>query len=204
MLRGLHNVRPLLQTALLLALVGCAQQARVTSSVEWHTYKSQIEQLNDWRASGKIGLRSANHAQSGRFHWQQNGSHTRIVLSGPLGLQATEITSDGLQLTVRQGDDVRHSDISSPAAIMHSTGWDLPLQALPYWLRGLPDPRLPTDTLVLDDQGHFPQQLRQNDWIVHFEDFKEFDGLALPARLKIERDDTSVRIIISQWQTGKQ
>jgi outer membrane biogenesis lipoprotein LolB len=54
--------------------------------------------------------------------------------------------------------------------------------------------------LTLDEAQQLPQQLRQQDWTVQYEDFGEFEGLRLPTRLRVHRGDTSARIILRSWQ----
>jgi outer membrane biogenesis lipoprotein LolB len=42
--------------------------------------------------------------------------------------------------------------------------------------------------------------LRQDDWDIRYEAYARFGELTLPTRLHLQRDTTSVRLIIRQWQ----
>ena len=79
-----------------------------------------------------------------------------------------------------------------------STGWDLPLQALPDWLKGLPAPGLDVEESVLE--GNLLRQLLQGGWQVLFQSYGVFGDYTLPTRLSIERGDTSAKVILRQWQ----
>jgi outer membrane lipoprotein LolB len=115
---------------------------------------------------------------------------------------ATTIHSDGQTLEIHQGDEHRTIDISNPDAIVLNTGWDLPLQALSYWLKGIPAPDSKVQRLEPDPQTELLKSLWQDDWEVNYQRYKQFQGFTLPARLQVQRDKTRAKIIISDWQTS--
>jgi outer membrane lipoprotein LolB len=196
MFRGLYLALPVL-----LLLAGCAgQDTRDTGSLSWLEHRGGIQQLSHWTARGKLALRSSERAEAATILWQQQGLSTRLHLSGPMGVSTTTITSDGQQMEVRQGEESRTFDISTPNAITLNTGWDLPLQALPYWLKGIPSPDSPVQRLELDPDRDLLRKLQQDDWEIHYEQYEQFKNLTLPTRLRIQRGATSVRMIIRQWQ----
>ena len=145
-------------------------------------------------------LRSAQGADSASLMWQQHGDNTDLLLSGPIGLGATRIHSDGKHLDINRGGELQRIDISSPDAIARATGWDLPLAALRHWLKGAPAPDLAIQSLDLDPKQGLLLHLRQADWDIHYQHYREFDGLRLPTRLHIKRGSTEARILIAQWQ----
>lgn len=197
MFRGLYLSLPVL-----LILAGCAaQDTRQTGSLSWQEHRGHIQELNHWAARGKLALRSSNRAEAASFLWQQQDQSTQLHLSGPMGVGATTITSDGLQMEVRQGEERRTFDISTPNAIALNTGWDLPLRALPFWLKGIPTPDTPVQLLELDPDSNLLRKLQQDDWEIHYEQYQQFNNLTLPSRLRIQRGATSARMIIHNWQT---
>ena len=147
-------------------------------------------------------MRDPERAESAILDWHQDGAKTRIQLRGPLGVGATRIVSDGRQLEIQRDGEVRVIDISSRDQVRLHTGWDLPLGALPYWLRGLPDPSLEVEALQLDAAGTLPRELSQAGWRVSYEDFADAGGLPLPSRLRIERGATRAIVVIRRWRTG--
>lgn len=154
--------------------------------------------LDHFRAEGKLALRSPEQSESASFHWIQRGERVRIELSGPLGVNATTISSDGRELEILRGEERSRWDVSDPAALTRGTGWYLPVSALPYWLRGIPDPQLAVDQLTLADQRL--SLLRQAGWEISVERYAGFGGLSLPTRLQIRRADSLVRLVIRHWQ----
>ncbi len=190
----------LLPLSLLLWLAACATGPAPVAEYPWQQRSQQLANLESWTARGKIAVRSGQQSESASLDWQQHGSHTRLQLAGPMGLQATEIRSDGHELLIQRGDELTRLDISTPDAVRLHTGWDLPLKALPYWLKGLPAPAPRATTVEVVDE--LLQQLEQDGWIVRYQHYQQFDDYLLPTRLSIERGDTRARLVIQDWRPG--
>lgn len=184
-----------------LLLAGCAgPTVRAPGDISWADHRSELQLLTHWTIEGKLALRTAEQAESASMRWLQEGASTELSLSGPMGINATTIHSDGRLLEIRQGDQSSHWDLSDPALLARETGWDLPLQALPYWLKGLPSPDLTVQSLELNPEKSLLQSLQQDHWLVLYEDYDTFGRYRMPTRLHIRRADTSVRVIIRDWQ----
>lgn len=191
---------PLLLLALLVA--GCATPPSTTGvDTPWTQRARQLEQLDHWQAQGKLALRNGEQAESANLLWQQTGTVADLQLSGPLGMAATRIHSDGRVLAIQRGEERQVLDISTPRAVRLNTGWDLPLASLPYWMKGLPHPGAEADTMEVEQ--HLLRSLEQNGWQVQFETYGTFGEFTLPTRLRVERGDTSARLVIRHWQPGQ-
>lgn len=199
MLTGRH----LTLCLLLLLVAGCAGlDQREPTSANWKEHSRHLAMLQYWTANGKLAVRTTDASESASMVWQQRDQDTHLQLSGPLGVGATTIDSDGRQLNLRQGDEHRSLDISTPDAILLNTGWDLPLLALTHWLKGLPSPDFKVQKLELDPQTGLPQSLQQDDWEVRYEKYGQFQEFTLPTRLQIHHGATRVKVVISHWQTS--
>ena len=168
----------------------------------WPEHSARLEAVDAWTAIGKLALRSESASETATLVWRQAGGETRVRLSGPLGVGATSIRSDGQVLDIRRGDERRVIDISTPSAIERNTGWDLPLQALPYWLRGLPAPGTDVESLRFDPATGLVRQLRQRGWRVDYDDYRRCQDLSLPTRVSIKKGHTRARVVIREWQCG--
>lgn len=183
----------------LLVLSGCAGQSQqVPGEESWQAREAQLARLDHWTASGKIALRTAEQAESASLLWQQMGEATHLRLSGPLGVSATTVDSDGHQLEVRQGDDYSRWNLDDPN-LAQPGGWDLPLRSMHYWLKGIPDPDLAVESLQLDEPGQLPQLLQQQGWTVEYQQFSRFDDYRLPTKLRVFRGETQARILLRNW-----
>lgn len=182
----------------LLVLSACATAPPTAPPADWVVHRDQVLALDHFRAEGKLALRSPEQSESASFLWYQQGERVRIELSGPLGVSATTLLSDGHQLEILRDDERSRWDISDPLGLTGETSWYLPVAALPYWLRGIPAPQLPVDELALD--GGRLSLLRQSGWEISVERYGNFDHLALPTRLQIRGEDSQVRLMIRHWQ----
>jgi outer membrane lipoprotein LolB len=195
--------RNALSLAWVLMLAACAGPVqRPTEPADWTAHSAQLARLADWTASGKLALRTEERSDSANIVWRQRDRNSHLNLSGPMGVNATEVRSDGERIEITQGEERRSFDISSPEAIRRNTGWELPLQSLPYWLKGLPSPHLDVQSLQLDPQRGLLRDLRQDNWQIHYQEYDDFGQYTLPTRLRIERGATAVRILLREWQAG--
>lgn len=184
---------------LLLFLTACAGMPKTEPTPgTWKAQQERIEAISYFTASGKIALRTTGQAESASLTWQQLGKSSHLRLSGPMGLSATTVESNGKQVVIRQGDETRSWDIDDPQ-LQYVQGWNLPLGALQYWLKGVPSPILELELLQLDPAGELPQSLQQQGWRVEYQEFASFEGYILPTRLELSREETSARIILRSW-----
>lgn len=192
-------LRQLVIPCAMLLLAACATQPGPEQYGEtWQQHQATLSGLTHWTASGKIALRNEDRSESGNMNWRQHDLASELTLSGPMGLSTTTVRSDGQLLVINDGQQSRQYDLSSTEAIAAQTGWDLPVQALHYWLKGMPAPEIAIQTLELD--GGRIKRLQQSDWIITVERYQQFEQWVLPTKLLIERDDTRARIIIRQWR----
>ena len=185
--------------AVSLLLSACAGlPTQYASDLDWSDRVAQLNALKTWRASGKLAIRTQEQSESVNLQWQQDNHTTHIVLSGPLGIGATSIESDMQQLSVTRDGHTEHYDISSARAARDAFGLDLPLQALPYWIMGLPAPGLQSNNDPLIERGLLRRQ-EQLGWTITYESYGQFGHYTLPTRLKIERQSTRARLILRNW-----
>ncbi|MFT5711537.1 MAG: outer membrane lipoprotein LolB [Halioglobus sp.] len=181
-----------------LLVTSCADISKQPpSAASWNQRVEQLSALTRWSASGKLAIRTEVQSQSASLDWQQDGHSTHILLTGPLGLGATAIDSDRNTLQVSRDGSTKIFDISSAVASEATIGWDLPLQQLPFWIRGLPSPETPIEGQVFHQ--NLLRQFQQEGWTITCENYSLFDHFTLPTRVTVERSNTRARIIIRNW-----
>ena len=186
-----------------LVLTACASQPpAIETSTDWATHRAQLEATTFWTLQGKLALRSDERSETASLAWTQAGERADLRMSGPLGAGATRVTSDGQVLRVARDGRSDLYDISSPEAITRSTGFNLPIKALPHWVKGVPAPAPAASDLILE-RGQL-QSFEQAGWRVSYADYRNIDGLALPSRVTLENADTRARLIVSRWTLDAQ
>ncbi|MEH6568256.1 MAG: lipoprotein insertase outer membrane protein LolB [Halioglobus sp.] len=185
---------------MVLVMTGCSTQPNQTSADEdWKERSAKLQRLEVWHADGKVALRKADHSESVSLSWTQRNNHTDLNLSGPLGLGATKISSDGKTLEINKAGTSSSYDISSPEMIAKETGWDLPLQALQHWLKGVPAPS--GNIQKLEVEKGLLKTLEQFGWTITYQNYGQFGPYTLPTNLQIERSNSRARLIVRNWKT---
>ncbi len=151
---------------------------------------------NDWRFTGKAGIRQGNSADSANIDWHQQESAYEVRLSGPLGQGGAVISGDprGVELQVSGEEETFRG--STPEEVMYQAlGWYLPVSQARYWVQGLPDPAYPS--VALTDANGFEQL----GWRIEIQRFTQVNpDLTLPGKLELSYKDLRVRLVIRDWQ----
>ena len=177
-------------------LVGCATESRVIGTGDWQTHQQQLTALVDWRASGRVALSSPGRSESARLTWIQQAQDIELTLSGPVGIkQATLSRRDGTLVLMRNGRRETLEDVD--AALAAEFGWTLPLNHLPWWLRGLPAPNIEPSEVVLD-RGLL-KTLHQDGWQLEYLEYQNVNGRQLPRSLRFRRDQLQGKLLLKQW-----
>lgn len=183
-------------------LAGCASKLDqgVQNEVNWSSHRNTVLTIQHWSAAGKVGARQGEESTSFNLIWDQSNSDYDIRLFGPLGQGAVKIIGDDTQATLYEGNnETTASDLETLIAENHSI--QLPLNALQYWVRGVPEPYQPA-TIALGAQGLIAE-LNQFGWVVRYTDY-ETTNPPMPRKFSLTRGDTAVKIIIKTWEIEQQ
>jgi len=154
----------------------------------------------DWSFQGRVAISRGGNGGSGRVDWQQHGRDYAIQLSAPVTRQSWRLSGEGatgrallegVEGGPRGGDDPQQ-------LLREATGWDIPIEGLPAWVRGLVDEGQPD--LRLDAQAR-PAAMGQQGWQIEYLDwFAPEEGRpALPRRVEARNGQAKVRLIVDQW-----
>lgn len=189
-------MRALATLTLGLLLTACSTTTP-PADIAWQQQREQLLGLTQWRANGKVALRSSRGADSASMLWRQQHANSDIRLSGPLGVGATRIQLDAEQIRVTRNGHSEHYSVQQATQLFGELDVALPVAALPYWLRGLPHPATPAQRTLID--GGLLRELEQDDWLVEYERFAVFEHHNLPTRLRLTQGDYQARFVIKRW-----
>lgn len=150
-----------------------------------------------WGFRGRLSMNDGEDGGSGRLHWQTEGKSSQLDFRGTLGKGAwrlslapgsAELTrSDGSQLT---GDSVQ-------ALLRSEWGWEVPVEDLVYWVRGLRAPG-PVEGIDFDDAGRITR-LSQSGWDIEFERYRDVSGRQLPGKIKAVSGQLTIKLVPARW-----
>jgi outer membrane lipoprotein LolB len=161
----------------------------------------------DWSLAGRVALTNGERGGSGRIDWRQDGEVAAVALSAPVTRQSWRLRDgpdgaviEGLEGGPRHGPDAGR-------LLLESTGWDIPVEALPAWLRGLRAEGAPA-RMVFGEDGRLAV-LEQSGWRITFDRWglpagaaAGVDGPAMPHRIEATRGAARVRLLVDAWGDG--
>lgn len=207
-----RHSRSLVALALAVAISGCATisqeplPAGLTEQppADWADRQASLQGFSQWQLEGKLAVRQPDESASAVINqWIQDNEHYQLALSSSfLGMGSTRLEgSPGfIQLELPDGETYSSSD---PQGLIYAaTGWELPIDALVWWVRGLPAPE--GDFRMAFDADGALAQLEQKGWTIRYERWRAFveNQPALPARLTARKGEKLVRLVVSDWQAG--
>lgn len=154
--------------------------------------------VHDWALQGRVAFRLPDESGSFRLRWEQRGAGYRLNAEGPLGAGGARIAGDDAKVVVEARGERREYQAAPEAVLAAVLGYPLPVRALRFWALGLPDPTAgPALWRVQSGQ----RVLEQAGWTVRYEAMDHAAGaVPLPSRLRLERDGSSVRLLIERWE----
>ena len=189
------GTRPLLRLSLLLllplALAACQMRPPAPDFTLEHP-----EALRHWDISGRLAYRTASDGGSASLEWRQRAQGGQIHFSGPLGFGSAELHWNDHIATLDNGREQRSA--RSPAELAwYLTGMMIPVDALHFWVRGLPWPWA-HGTPTYDDTGQLIA-LEQLGWSLAFDRYGPVAGLQLPHRVRAQHGEERFTLVVQRW-----
>ena len=189
--------------ALLLAACGSTSVRTPGALSPEALYESRLESLEAtaaWSLEGRLALSSEDDGGSGKFHWEDRDGAIRMSFHGALGRGAWELEADSRSAELRLADGNSYRAGSVVELVHAQLGWKIPVDALAWWVRGLIAPGDSAEH-ELDEKGRLIA-LRQQDWTVEFERYREVGEVDLPARMTARQADRMVKLAVRHWSLG--
>ncbi len=188
-LRCLQRSALIVAVLLLSACAGLGQRPvqRIATPLETERFE-----LN-----ARINLRVVDETFPGRVWWRHDASRDELAFSSPIGTSVARMRQDaqGAWLITANGERHDARDLRSLAADV--LNWDLPIEALPYWVRGLAWPG--TDAEVERDASGRVQLLRQAGWTISYLGWDAAGVAGLPSKLDVSGERMRIRLAIERW-----
>ena len=157
---------------------------------------SSAEQLQRWTLNGRLGYQTPQDGGNASLEWQQEDDHGSIHFSGPMGFGSARLDWNDSQATLDTGRD--QATAGSPAELAwHLTGLWLPVDALYYWVRGLPWPD--ARATAQHDTDNQLETLEQLGWSLRFDRYQPVAGLSLPHRIRARHGEDRFTLVVQRW-----
>lgn len=185
-----------------LLLAGCATTPVPDVVTASHTDFPAASMLPaNWQLQGRISLTQGESGWHAGVDWDEQVDGFQLRVSGPLGQGGFLLTGDGAGVLLRDAGQQVFTAPNADTLLAEVTGWQLPVEGLRYWVRGIPDPGS-SFKAVMGADGRLAQ-LSQSGWTIRYTRYQPVGELFWPARLGLVRDDVSVRLVIDRWGFGQ-
>lgn len=198
------NFRPLFVSIFIIWLAGCSTLQRQNDAdipVNTSEREQQLAAMQQFSLQASIGVKTPAESISGNLRWQQqNNTAYSARLSNFIGISLFELTQDssGSEILLK-GERYRAVDTST--LLLQLSGWSMPLQDMPLWLRGLPGSN--GRDVQRDELGRIVSfNLTDSTGIIWQLEYQRFfsDNLALPKRILLSSSDSQITVVIRSWQ----
>ncbi len=182
-----------------LALSAC-QTVRVPPApiTAWHVRRPLLQSLDRFRLTGRVAVAVGHRGFNADILWIQNGTRTRMTLSGPLGADAAQVSDDDGHLAVITSRGRHLGNAAAHALLERQLGFDPPLASLRYWILGVPDPTLPAHVSI--DKAQRLVSLSQAGWSIVYHAYQPVGADWLPRLLTVRRADVRLRMVADTWR----
>lgn len=208
------RIKHALSLALIVFLAGCQTLPR--QSTESHVEWLQDEALftlplgdhakqSGWQFSGKVAIRSPEVNESANIVWRFADQANSVRMFGPLGAGAIRLDFDryGVQLSDSKG--LLHRGNNAEELLTKIIGWPIPIDALNFWLFGLPNPE--QAYAYQTDEAGSVTMIKQAGWNISYAAHQAYpprEGLLarkLTAQKQLPNNQfLTVKIVTKDWQ----
>lgn len=188
---------------LIILVSGCATRPKAPEGrVNLPAQLTKIDAIKHWNINGKLALKEPQKSVSANLRWQVDEPLFTFRLSNFLGVTLVDM-EQGVDEARLEANDEIYTDPSATALLYQTTGWDIPLEQLLSWVKGVPRA---SDTYTLNDNGLLKQLqpgCRQcAGWQVDYTQYGQVEDMFLPHNIKLTntaKPEQWIKIRISQW-----
>ncbi|MDX1915722.1 MAG: lipoprotein insertase outer membrane protein LolB [Methylophilus sp.] len=201
MLQACHRLFSIIGLLITLMLAGCATQPAPKPSSSPTLQLQHLEALShltEYTIKGRLGVNANGKGYSGSIEWHHQPQHDEIDIYTPFGSKIANITKDS-QTVVLTDAEMRSVSAQDTETLTEKTlGWRLPLNGLSDWAIGKPSPSS-IEASSWDESGRLTS-LAQEGWQISYEEYTDQQGIALPSKITLKNDKSSVKLLIKEWQ----
>ncbi|MFT5675323.1 MAG: outer membrane lipoprotein LolB [Paraglaciecola sp.] len=192
--------------SILVSLSACVTGPSTPADINSAEHQKKLASVQNWRIEGRLAYKSPDEKRSASLNWRQNVQHYQLNLSTVFGTSLLEMKGEPNHV-VLEADDKQYQDTDPTRLIWRTTGWRIPLNHFPHWIKGQTSD---TDRTLYSPEGWVQQIQSQcfacKDWLINYDKYKlvnglEIDALWLPHKIVLVNATTNSQIIIrvNKW-----
>jgi outer membrane lipoprotein LolB len=191
-----HQIIFLVGAILTIQLSGCAS---VTHQIADQPPEESptLAELDNWKITGKLAIRTPQKAQSINLIWQQQGINYTVKLNGPMGFGAATIDGNQQQATIKHGSKILTGNPDQLG--LELLGVPLSADTMSCWIKGLASPNHAKASNTAIQEDGLISSLQQNGWQLQFYDYQAKGKYMMPKKISGRRGELSFKLVVKQW-----
>jgi outer membrane lipoprotein LolB len=174
-------LRPALASAVVLLVAACAALPKPSAPPSEGAFELR----------GRVAVRYGSDGASGNIAWRHSTDADDLLITSFLGQGVARIHRSGGEVQL-DAEGRTHRAPDAETLTERVLGWRLPLEGLPDWVQGRPEPG---GIAQVRREGERIVGFVQDDWTI---EYQAFEG-ARPSRLRLTRPNLEIRLIVDQW-----
>lgn len=186
-----------------LLLNGCAswQQPKVAEiPFPAQERQQQLAALTQFELNAALNVKAPGDSVSGSLNWVQQREFYTADLNSFIGMNIFKLQTSAEGALVQVSGE-SHQAQSAAALLNYLSGWSLPIEEMPLWLKGMTGTS--SSDLRFDPMGRLVSfsllDSQNRRWQVTYSKFFP-DRLSLPKQINLESSDTKLKLVIRQWK----
>jgi len=163
----------------------------------YESRSDQVASFSNWNMVGRLAVSNSDDGGSGHFSWRKSSGDSQMDFHGALGRGAWRLLADAGGAELELADGTIHRADSIDDLVRLRLGWEIPVDNLSWWVRGLVAPGGFEDRMI-DDKGNL-SELVQDGWTIAYGRYDSVDGISLPLKLTASHADWKVKLAIRDW-----
>lgn len=190
---------------LVLVLAGCAELQLFTplqqaETSDWELHRAALTNLQRWSITGRLAIQSGQEGWNATLHWDQDNENYTLRLIAPLGQGTYQLYGDNHVVSLLTAENKVFRADNPETLLQQNLGWSVPVGGLKYWIKGIPDPGVNMENLVVNEDGRMTD-LQQSGWRISIIRYSDFNGTQLPSKLFMQNDHFKLRLVVQDWKT---
>ncbi len=169
----------------------------------WLKRQLTMSLMPSWQMGGRAALRFKSNAWTFGLNWvQRNKQQFSLQIRNPItGTIVGLLDQSPGKATLKSRGKVS-SGPDAERLLQQQLGVKMPVNGMPYWIRGVMAPQYPAGKVTLDAKGR-PKQIVQAGWVMDYFNYQSLSFDAMPRKVNISRkqEQVNVRILAKQWKT---
>ncbi|MCC2616021.1 lipoprotein insertase outer membrane protein LolB [Aestuariibacter halophilus] len=198
----MHAFRLAIITLVINLLAACAQRPP-PQVLDQPLHQQQLASIINWQLNGRLAFKSPEDKFSATLNWQQQNQQFELALTSFIGSTLMEMSGQPGLVTL-DVDDQRYLDSNASALLRRITGWQIPVNQLPQWIKGQ---ALANDMVEYDEFGRIQRLLpgcsECAQWEIRYNGFQRVGEVWLPGDIRlVNLDDprNSIKIRVNEWR----